>query len=132
MTVADQHLGWPAPPARPYFGRYRANDAVLLGVSAVVADRTRPDVANVVLSGALCAASAATLADMLATLVDDGIAHVTVDLTKLKLCTSHGIDVLLGARRRLEGIGGSLRLVGARGVVSRVLAVARIVTDDGS
>lgn len=76
---------------------------------------------RVALAGELCSASAPTLAATLGELARRPGAHVTVDLSALRLLTAAGVSVLVRARHDLASAGGGLRLVGARGVVARVL-----------
>lgn len=78
------------------------------------------------LVGELCPASAPVLASMLDGLVTDGIRTVIVDVSALRMCTSHGVDVLDRSRKLLEGLGGSLSIGGASGAVRTVLDVAGI------
>lgn len=79
--------------------------------------------AHVHLIGELCPTSAPVLRSMLGGLVDDGIARIVVDLSELRLCTSHGVDVLDEARIRLADRGGSLRIENAHGVVRTVFEI---------
>lgn len=105
----------------PRFERCHVGDEVVFGVSALVDDGIRPDIAHVVVTGDLCPVSAPDLERLLDSLVDDGITEIHVDLSKLDFCTSHGVEVLERTRRRVEDRGGSLQLVAAHGVVRRVL-----------
>lgn len=59
-------------------------------------------------------------------LIDDGIADITVDLEHLRLCTSHGLDLLDEIHRRLESHGGGelrLHLGRAPQVVRRIVGI---------
>lgn len=79
--------------------------------------------ARVHLIGDLCPTSAPVLGSMLEGLVDDGISGIVVDLSELRLCTSHGLDVLDEARVRLAERGGSLRIENAHGLVRKILEI---------
>jgi anti-anti-sigma regulatory factor len=95
------------------------------GTTATTGPDGRPR-ATVQLHGELCATTARLLRAELERLVEDGAVELTIDLTELTLCTSHGLDVFDDIHRLLHGHRrGQLRLRGARGVVRDVLDVVR-------
>ena len=82
--------------------------------------------ARVVLDGDLCAASATTVADLLDGLVAAGVVTVVIDLTMVRLCTSHGADVLETRRSELTSRGGTLTLEHPQRLVQKVLDILGI------
>ena len=58
----------------------------------------------------------------------DGRAQVVVDVTQLAFVDAAGIGVLVGAARRAARDGGSLRLVGARPMLRRMLVILRLTS----
>ncbi|HEX4901514.1 MAG TPA: STAS domain-containing protein, partial [Acidimicrobiales bacterium] len=58
-------------------------------------------------------------------LVEGGAGTVVVDLHDLRICTSHGFDLLDRVHARLASRGGSLLLIRARGAVARTLEIVR-------
>ena len=78
--------------------------------------------ASVDLHGDLCAITTPQLRVHLDRLMDDGVADITVDLSGLRLCTSDGLHLWEETHDRLaREHGGTLCLLGARGVVQRIL-----------
>jgi len=75
------------------------------------------------LHGTLCAFTAGTHGRQLADLVDQGYVRLRIELDDLELCTSHGLDCWDDLQHRLAPLDGSLTLVGATGVVRRVLDI---------
>lgn len=125
---ADARLADRSVAPVPQFGQFRVGEDVVLGVAAAVDERC-PDIAYVVVSGALGPASLSTLDDVLDEVIRDGALEVHVDLSKLDICTSHGVGVLEDARRRMEQRGGILHLMGAHGVVCRVFDILCVPVD---
>ncbi|WP_248965116.1 STAS domain-containing protein [Sphaerisporangium perillae] len=85
----------------------------------------RPPVAVLVLAGELDLASADLLAGSVDDLLRRGQKHFAVDVSDLRFCDSTGLDAILDARERAAGAGGSLRLVGVRGILGRILEITR-------
>lgn len=108
------------------FERCLVNDEVLLGISTTVDTSVRPGMARLVLSGELCPATAPTLAAVLDDVVCHEIATIQIDLSALSFCMSHGVDLLDDARHRMKDRAGNLELVGAHGVVRRVLEASGV------
>ena len=102
----------------------RASEPQLLAATTTVEHRSRT--AAVHLSGELCTTTAPRLRRLLGELLELGPTSVVVDLSQLQLCTSHGIDVLDQAARQLAATGGRLRILGASGIVRKVLDIAGV------
>lgn len=110
------------PPLRSRSDRvWRDVDGAIFSASAVL--HHHDEAARVHVVGDLGPSTAPVLRRMLEGLVADGISTIVVDMSELRLCTSHGVDVLEGARSRLAERGGSLTVDNAHGVVRKVLAV---------
>lgn len=73
--------------------------------------------------GELCALTAAAHARQIEDLLEQGYVDLRIDLDDLLLCTSDGLDLWDDVQHRLDDAGGGLTLVGATGVVRRVLEV---------
>jgi anti-sigma B factor antagonist len=67
--------------------------------------------------------TAPQLRERLITLVEDGARRVIVDLSRVEFLDSTGLGVLVGALKRLRGVGGELLLVCAQ---ERLLKIFRI------
>jgi anti-anti-sigma factor len=55
-----------------------------------------------------------------------GEIHLVLDLHELTFCDSRGIATLLAAASLCQNAGGSFRLIGATGTVSRVLTITGV------
>jgi anti-sigma B factor antagonist len=55
--------------------------------------------------------------------IDEGVAHVVVDLTKTTFIDSSSLGVLIGAHRRLKLRGGSLAIVCANEAIVKTFRV---------
>src|SRR6266511_4347265 len=78
--------------------------------------------------GEIDLASVPELRDCLHQTIDAGSRQLVVDLRQVSFIDSEGLGVLVGARRRLLGHGrdGGIQLVGAGGLVLRVLRVTSL------
>jgi anti-sigma B factor antagonist len=74
-------------------------------------------------AGGIDVKSAPELRDCLHQTIDTGSRQLVVDLRQVDFIDSMGLGVLVGAKRRLRGLDGSLHLVCAEGLVLRVLRV---------
>ncbi|HEY5835426.1 STAS domain-containing protein [Streptomyces sp.] len=74
-------------------------------------------------SGELDHHTADLLADPLAEAVDAGTTRLVIDCSKLEFCDSTGLNVLLGARLRVEALGGRVHLAALRPIVARVFEI---------
>jgi anti-sigma B factor antagonist len=83
-------------------------------------------VADVAASGELDVATAPDLAEALGMLIDDGTREVRVDLSGLTFMGSTGVNLLVGAARRLEERGGALRVTATSRPVLRVFEVSGV------
>lgn len=111
------------PPLRSRSDRvWRDVDGAIFSASAVL--HHHDEAARVHVVGDLGPSTAPVLRRMLDGLVADGISTIVVDMSELRLCTSHGVDVLEDARSRLAARGGSLTVDHAHGVVRKVLDLA--------
>lgn len=118
------------PGPQPDVAPGDADDDLPLGTSVVLEPRPGGGAAWIGLAGELCPVGALQLRSTLDGLIDDGFVLLRVDLSRLGLCTSHGVDILERARRRLEHRGGSMRLVGAHGTVRQVFELREARLDD--
>jgi anti-sigma B factor antagonist len=75
------------------------------------------------LGGSCDLATAPNLRQTLQTLVPPDVMEVDLDVADLEFIDSTGLGVVLGAMRRLREGGGTLRIVGAQGIVKRVLEI---------
>jgi anti-anti-sigma factor len=55
--------------------------------------------------------------------VEDAITKIVLDCSQLEFCDSTGLNVLLGARLKVEALGGGMHLAGMKPAVSRVFEV---------
>ncbi|SDN86099.1 STAS domain-containing protein [Actinacidiphila guanduensis] len=74
-------------------------------------------------SGELDHHTAEVLAEPIAAAVDAGATRLVVDCSGLEFCDSTGLNVLLGARLRVEELGGEVHLAAMRPTVSRVFEI---------
>ncbi|MET8145728.1 STAS domain-containing protein [Sphaerisporangium sp. NPDC005288] len=86
----------------------------------------RPPVVLLALAGELDLATADILVASAKDLIGRGHAHLALDVTDLRFCDSTGLEAMIAASERTAGAGGSLRLVGVRGILQRVLEVTRL------
>ena len=100
---------------------WRDVDGAIFSASAVL--HHQDEAARVHVVGDLGPSTAPVLRRMLDGLVTDGISTIIVDMSDLRLCTSHGVEVLEAARSRLAERGGSLTVDHAHGVVRKALDV---------
>jgi len=94
-------------------GRGRLQVAVQqYGMSAVVTP-----------AGELDHHTAELLREPLERCVQDAITKIVVDCSQLEFCDSTGLNVLLGARLKVEALGGGVHLAGMKPPVARVFEV---------
>ncbi|MFC4033817.1 STAS domain-containing protein [Streptomyces polygonati] len=74
-------------------------------------------------SGELDHHTADVLAEPLGAAVDAGVTRLVIDCANLAFCDSTGLNVLLGARLRVEAIGGAVHLAAMRPTVARVFEI---------
>jgi anti-sigma B factor antagonist len=91
-------------------------------------DEERPRKTSVVLvvSGDADLHLAPELRDRLAEAITDGARHIVVDLSAVTFIDSKALGVLLGARNRLQGAGGHLRLVVPASDVRRIFELSML------
>ena len=85
------------------------------------------DTARIKLDGELDIHTAPGVAQAITGALDGGASTVVVDAAALRFCDSSGIQVLVQARERLVGSGGTLRVEGVHGSVEKVLAVTGLL-----
>jgi len=74
-------------------------------------------------SGELDHHTADVLAEPIDAAVDAGAIRLVVDCAGLEFCDSTGLNVLLGARLRVEALGGGVHLAAMRPTVARVFEI---------
>lgn len=92
-------------------------------LSAVLGDGSAGDPAVVVATGTLDVRTAPALRELFVELATAGRYHVVVDLDGVEVLDSTGLGVLVGAVRRVQPHGGSLRLICTDNAILGVLAV---------
>ena len=92
-----------------------------------IAVDTTGDTARIKLDGELDIHTAPGVAEAITGVLDKGVSTVVVDAAALRFCDSSGIQVLVQARERLIGSGGTLRIEGVHGSVEKVLAVTGLL-----
>ena len=75
------------------------------------------------LSGNLDFPTTPALRRVFADLVDSGHSHLLVDLGGIGFIDSSGLGVLIGAQRRVQGLGGELRVVASRPAIAGLFRV---------
>ncbi len=55
--------------------------------------------------------------------MDAGATRLVIDCSRLEFCDSTGLNVLLGARLRVEALGGGVHLAAMRPTVARVFEI---------
>lgn len=68
------------------------------------------------------------LREELVQLIDNGVTTVVLDLARMEFVDSTGLDVLVGAHKRLSQRGGELVLRSPRPATRRVLEITRLDT----
>jgi anti-anti-sigma factor len=87
-----------------------------------------PGEALVAVSGEIDLTVRDELQDTLSATIDEpGVTKVVVDLSRVSFMDSTGLHVLLTARERAQSAGVGFRVVGATGLVERVLAVTGVL-----
>jgi anti-anti-sigma factor len=76
------------------------------------------------LAGRLDMTSAGPLEQELEGLIAAGARRLAIDMSRLDYLSSAGLRTLLIAARRLQEAGGTLALIGLRGMVKEVLEIA--------
>ncbi len=122
VSPLDRAL-WSEVLTGPEIHRIRVGGRVVLGLSVLVAPGSSPRSAQVVLAGELCPASAPVARQHLDDLVERGVVCIHVDVSKLRLCTTAGVEVFEAIDAEVTRRGGGLWLQGATGVVARVFQI---------
>lgn len=81
--------------------------------------------AVVALNGSVCPSTADRVADAIERVAAEGATRISVDLSAVDICTSHGFDVFDRVHQALQVDGGRVELAGAHGGVARCLATLR-------
>ena len=77
--------------------------------------------------GELDVHTAPALSEAVAGVFDQDITSIVIDTADLRFCDSSGIQVLVLARERALGAGGSVTLTGVHGPVERVLTITGLL-----
>jgi anti-sigma B factor antagonist len=85
--------------------------------------RTAADYTVVEIRGEIDVYTAPRVRENLLALIATGIRRLLIDLSRVEFLDSTGLGVLVGANRRLQSNGGSLRLICAQ---ERLLKIFRI------
>jgi anti-anti-sigma factor len=88
---------------------------------------TTGDTVRIRLDGELDIHTAPGVSEAVAGALDGGATTIVVDAAALRFCDSSGIQVLVQARERLVGSGGTLKVEGVHGSVEKVLAVTGLL-----
>jgi anti-anti-sigma factor len=83
----------------------------------------RETAAVVTVGGEIDLGTAGQLRDHLTECIRDQVRDIVLDLSAVTFMDSTGLQVLIATQRRLEPLGGKLRLVGLRSGVAKVLKV---------
>jgi len=94
-----------------------------LEIEVTVDGDATPDRATLVLRGEIDLATQGELRQRFTDLIVEGRVHLVVDLTEVDFIDSTGLGVLIGARRRVHVLRGSLSIVGAGEEVMRVFEI---------
>jgi len=100
-----------------------ASDPSPLEIEVAVDGDASPDRATLTLRGEIDLATQGELRQRINDLLVEGRIHLVVDLADVTFIDSTGLGVLIGARRRVHGLHGSLSIVGARDEVMRVFEI---------
>ncbi len=117
----DRHPG--SPSVRAHAGRDAIRqEPVWLEVSV----NTQPGYAIVALVGDLDIAATGTLNFQMSALVSRGCTRIVVDVGDLLFCDASGLGTLIEAAQRAALCGGWVRLVGARGPLTRIIRITKL------
>ncbi len=96
-----------------------------------VESHTEGDVALVIVAGEVDMATAGILRGTIADRIAAGSRHLVLDLAGVRFLDSTGLGVLVGARKKVDQVGGSLRIV-CRGErvtgLLRLTGLSRVLT----
>ena len=82
----------------------------------------------ITVAGDIDITSCRKLREELVRLMDDGVTTVVLDLSSMEFVDSTGLDVLVGAQKRLRQRGGELVLRSPRPAAQKVLEITRLDT----
>jgi len=105
-----------------------------MGDPLTAPDEFRVEVATAEATGVVSVAgdidiqSSRALRDELTRLIEGGVTSVVVDLAQMEFVDSTGLDVLVGAQKRLRQRGGELVLRSPRPAARKVLEITRLDT----
>jgi anti-anti-sigma factor len=92
-------------------------------VELILSTERRGTSAVVAVDGEIDLGTAGQLRDHLTECIRDETRDIVLDLSAVTFMDSTGLQVLIATQRRLEPLGGRLRLVGLRSGVAKVLKV---------
>lgn len=90
---------------------------------SVTTEQPTDDVAVIVLSGEVDIYTAPRFKERMLELLDAGVDHLVVDLSRVSFIDSTALGVLIGGVRRVNSTGGSMALVVVSRPVERVLSI---------
>lgn len=91
-----------------------------------VEHRVEKDLTIVKISGEIDVFTSPRLREMLLEIIDDGAAHLVVDLSEVTFLDSTGLGVLVGIYHRLRARDGSMSFMGVNDRVRRVFHVTQL------
>lgn len=93
-----------------------------------IAEKRVDGVSVVTVTGEIDVATAPDLKECLVTQADDGISAIVVDLSGVSFIDSTALGVLVGAFRRQEEAGGTLKLVVTEPRILKVLEITALTS----
>ncbi len=82
--------------------------------------------AQVRLGGSMYVEDSASVREQLIGLIEDGMVHLTVDLSDLDYVDSSGLGVLISIHKRCLQKGGKMVITGLRGMVEELFKLTRL------
>lgn len=82
--------------------------------------------ARVCLGGSMYVEDSASVREQLIGLLEEGIIHLTIDLSGLEYVDSSGLGVLISIHKRCLQKGGKMVITGLRGMVEELFRLTRL------
>ena len=92
----------------------------------IVVKKETGGIAEILLRGRVDLQTAEQLKGKISELVDEGYKHILLNMRRVKFIDSVGLGSLIGARRRIEDVSGSLRLVSLSPAVGKALEMTHL------
>jgi anti-sigma B factor antagonist len=80
------------------------------------------------LAGELDYGNSSALDERLQPIIEEGSAHLVLEVSELNFCDSAGLAVLIAAYRRLTRLGGDMTLRGVQGSLRRIVDITGLGT----